>query len=173
METFSRISPEQRANLTAYLDGELDETETADIEKVLAKSAVARNDVELLARTYDLLDQLPRYSVTTAFTERTIATVRLETSRPDVSQAAWFQAVRRSSRPLLFCLLLAAASTIGYLATQAWVPNQANVLARDFDIIRQLDVYKEVGDARFLDQLQRTPELIDQMRDQTNGKGRR
>lgn len=173
METFSRISPEQRSNLTAYLDGELDETESADIEKILAKSAVARNDVEQLARTYDLLDQLPRYQATTAFTERTIATIRLETSRPDITQAAWYQKAQRSIRPLLWCLLLAAASTVGYLATQQWAPNPANLEAREFDIIRNLDMYKEVGDAAFLEQLNRDHTLFQHMQDQANAPARR
>lgn len=168
METFSRISPEQRANLTAYLDGELDESATADIEKVLARSAVARNDVELLARTYDLLDQLPRYQLTAAFTERTIATVRLELSRPDMSQTLWYQAAARNVRPVVWCVLLFAASTIGYLITQAWTPNEADMLARDFDVIRQLDVYQDVGDAQFLDALNRDHKLLKQIQEQSH-----
>lgn len=173
METFSRISSQQRANLTAYLDGELDETETADIEQVLARSAVARNDVEMLARTYDLLEHLPKYQVTAAFTERTIATVRLETSRPDMTQAAWFQSARRGFGPLLFCLLLAASSSIGYMAAQAWVPNEADVFARDFEIVRQLDVYKEVGDEQFLDLLNRDSKLLENMQEQAHAPNRR
>lgn len=159
--------------LTAYLDGELDEAETADIEQVLARSAVARNDVEMLARTYDLLEHLPKFQVTAAFTERTIATVRLETSRPDMSQAAWYQAARRGFRPLLFCLALAGASAIGYMAAQAWVPNEADVLARDFEIIRQLDVYKEVGDEQFLDLLNRDTKLLENMQEQAHAPHRR
>jgi anti-sigma factor RsiW len=168
MESFSRISPEQRANLTAYLDGELDEAEAAEIEKVLSRSSVARNDVELLARTYDLLDNLPRYQVTTAFTERTIASIRLELSRPDISQTVWYQAAERSLRPLLWCMLLFAASAIGYLITQAWVPNEADMLARDFDVIRQLDVYQDVGDAQFLDALNRDQKLLEQIKEQSH-----
>jgi anti-sigma factor RsiW len=173
MSTFSRITPEQRANLTAYLDGELDEIASADVESVLSKSAVARNDVELLARTYDLLDQLPRYQVTTAFTERTIATVRLETSRPDMSQSVWYQAARRGFRPLLWGIMFVAATSIGYLATQAWVPNEADMLARDFEVIRQLDEYQEVGAAGFLQELNKHPELMQQIQEQTHAPVRR
>ena len=168
METFSRMSAEQRANLTAYLDGELDEVESADIERVLSRSSVARNDVEVLARTYDLLDNLPRYQATTAFTERTIASIRLELSRPDISQTLWYRAAERGYRPLLWCLLLFAASAVGYLITQAGIPNEADMLARDFDVIRQLDVYQDVGSAQFLDELNRDQKLMEQIREQSH-----
>jgi anti-sigma factor RsiW len=168
METFSRMSPEQRANLTAYLDGELDEVESADIERVLSRSSVARNDVEVLARTYDLLDNLPRYQATAAFTERTIASIRLELSRPDMSQTLWYRAAERGYRPLLWCLLLFAASAVGYLITQAGIPNEADMLARDFDVIRQLDVYQDVGSAQFLDELNRDQKLMEQIREQSH-----
>lgn len=173
MDTFSRISPNQRANLTAYLDGELDETETAEIETVLSRSAVARNDVELLARTYDLLDQLPRYQVTTAFTERTIATVRLETSRPDISQTLWYRTAQRSYRPLLWGLLLMAASSVGYLGAQTFYPNEGDMLARDFDVVRNLDKYQEVDSPQFLQELDRNPDLMEQIKEQTHAPARR
>ena len=168
METFSRMSPEQRANLTAYLDGELDEVESADIERVLSRSSVARNDVEVLARTYDVLGNLPRYQATTAFTERTIASIRLELSRPDMSQTRWYRAAERGYRPFLWCLLLFAASAAGYLITQAGIPNEADMLARDFDVIRQLDVYQDVGSAQFLDELNRDQKLMEQIREQSH-----
>lgn len=173
MNSLSRMSPEQRANLTAYLDGELDETETADIEKVLSKSSVARNDVELLARTYDLLDQLPRFQATAAFTERTIATVRLETAQPDYSQAAWYQAVRGSLGPLLWCLVLVGASSVGYLIAQSAIPNDADLLARDYDVIRRLDDYQDAHDAVFLQQLQEDSQLMKQIEEQSHAQARR
>lgn len=167
------MSPEQRANLTAYLDGELDETETADIETMLAKSAVARNDVELLARTYDLLDQLPRFEATAAFTERTIATIRLETADRDYTQAGWYQIARRSVRPLLLCVMLIAASSIGYLIAQSGISNDADMLARDYEVIGRLDDYQDVGSAEFLRVLQQHPELMDEIEEQSHAQARR
>ena len=67
MDKLSRLSTEQRGDLVAYLDGELEEDATAAIEHVLAHSNVARNDVEMLARTYDLLDQLPHLAAPEKF----------------------------------------------------------------------------------------------------------
>lgn len=45
------------------------------LESVLADSPVARKDVEMLVRTYELLDLLPRTEVMIQFTQRTMATV--------------------------------------------------------------------------------------------------
>ncbi|MCA9054188.1 MAG: hypothetical protein KDA75_10150, partial [Planctomycetaceae bacterium] len=83
----SRLTTEQRYELVAYLDGELDETSTARIEKLLAENSVARRDVELLAATYALFDDLARPKAKADFTEKTISLARLESVRPDVTQS--------------------------------------------------------------------------------------
>lgn len=171
MDTFSRISPTQRSNFAAYLDGELDEHEAAEIETVLSHSAVARNDVELLARTYDLLDYLPRVQATEQFTERTLASVRLEATRPNLVQAAWDRVARRALWLGAWTLVMLLASSAGYLVAQAWIPNDADILVRDFEVIQRLDMYQEVGDPEFLKQLaDRHPALLEQIHEQVHGE---
>ena len=59
MAKLARLNPEQRDNLAAYLDGELEETATQEIEQILAVSEVARHEVDMLSRTWDLLNSLP------------------------------------------------------------------------------------------------------------------
>lgn len=150
MDQFSRLSATQRSNLVAYLDGELDDQETAEIESVLANSAVARNDVEQLARTYDLLDELPRIKAPREFTERTLTTVRLDGVRPDYTQTEWYRRLRRGLNLAAWLVAMTAASAVGYLATRVWVPNEANVLVRDFEVIQRMDEYREVDNVEFL-----------------------
>ena len=48
-----------KEDLVAYLDGELDEQASQDIEQTLAQSPAARREVEALARTWKLLRVLP------------------------------------------------------------------------------------------------------------------
>jgi anti-sigma factor RsiW len=166
MDKFSRLSGTQRANLVAYLDGELDDQETAEIESVLANSAVARNDVELLARTYDLLDELPRVKAPREFTERTLTTVRLDGVRPDLTQTEWYRRLRRGAVLLLWLAAMTAASAIGYCITQSLVPNEADVLVRDFEVIQRLDQYQEVGNVDFLKTLDgQHPQLMQEIRE--------
>lgn len=166
MDKFSRLNATQRANLVAYLDGELDDQETAEIESALAHSAVARNDVELLARTYDLLDELPRVKAPREFTERTLTTIRLDGVRPDITQTEWYRKLRRGSVLLAWLAAMTAASAVGYRITQSLVPNDADVLVNDFEVIQRLDQYQEVGNVEFLKTLDgQHPQLMQEIRE--------
>jgi anti-sigma factor RsiW len=168
MDTFNRLSPTQRSNLVAYLDGELADQDTAEIETVLAHSSVARNDVELLARTYDLLDELPRLRATQEFTNRTLATVRMDDVRTDFTQTEWFQRLRRGGALMLWSLAMLAAAGLGYAATQIWTPNDDERLVRDYGVIEELDVYRQVDNLEFLRELDRRGELLQKMREAHN-----
>ena len=70
------MPPNDHDNLSAYLDGELDDVASERIDGVLAQSNVAQMEVDRLAQTYDLLDVLPRYEATDEFTEKTVATIK-------------------------------------------------------------------------------------------------
>jgi anti-sigma factor RsiW len=54
MDNPTPITPELRENLVAYLDGELDEVATLEVERTLSESAEIRLEVEELSRTWDL-----------------------------------------------------------------------------------------------------------------------
>src|SRR5579859_2895023 len=82
MAKLARLSSEQRENLTAYLDGELDEATTQDIEQVLAVSEVARHEVDMLSRTWDLLNALPTHKASEEFTHKTMSNLRAAEHAP-------------------------------------------------------------------------------------------
>lgn len=159
MDKLSRLTTEQRSDLVAYLDGELEDEATVAIESVLAQSNVARNDVEMLARTYDLLDQLPRVTAPEQFTEQTMTTIRLDQVRPDITETRWYQQFRRGSVLFVWTLAMVAASAVGFQITNAWVPNEEEVFVNDFDVIQDLDFYKEIGSFEFLEDLHRKADL--------------
>jgi hypothetical protein len=71
-----RLSPEERANLAAYIDGELTENESRAIATKLSLSAIARREVESLKKTWELLEYLPRPNVSQEFSERTLTSIR-------------------------------------------------------------------------------------------------
>ncbi len=78
MQKIPRLTQDQRSNLVAYLDGELPEPATKEIDQVLSKSPAVRHDVEMLARTWDLLDELPRLATEEDFTARTLSVAQKE-----------------------------------------------------------------------------------------------
>ncbi len=65
-----RLTPAERSNLVAYLDGELNEAESRAIATKLTKSATARREIEGLEKTWELLELLPRPKASEDFTAR-------------------------------------------------------------------------------------------------------
>jgi len=163
MEKLTRLTTEQRDNLTAYLDGELDEDGTRQIETVLAGSTVARNDVEVLAKTYELLDLLPRPKASGEFTEKTIQTAKLAEVRQDPRQTVWYRHGQRTVRWGSWAALLFVAACVGYSITRYQVPRQDDLLLDNLDVIQNLDDYEKAGSFEFLDALSHDSSLLKRM----------
>jgi|EndMetStandDraft_9_1072997.scaffolds.fasta_scaffold218563_1 anti-sigma factor RsiW len=163
MEKLTRLSTEQRDNLTAYLDGELDEDGTRQIETVLAGSTVARNDVEALAKTYELLDLLPRPKASGAFTEKTMQTAKLGEVRMDPRQTVWYRHGKRIIRWGSWAALLFVAACVGYSIARYQVPQPEDVLLDNVEVIQKLDDYEKAGSFEFLDALSHDSNLLKRM----------
>ena len=79
----ARLSDQDRTDLSAYLDGELDEATVRALEAKLANDPQARAEAESLRRTWELLDYLPRAEASNSFTHRTLERLAVQTgSRP-------------------------------------------------------------------------------------------
>jgi anti-sigma factor RsiW len=163
MEKLTRLTAEQRDNLTAYLDGELDEDGTRQIETVLAGSSVARNDVELLAKTYELLDLLPRPKASGEFTERTLQTAKLGEAPRDPRQTVWYRHGKRIVRWGSWAALLLVASILGYAAARYRIPQPDDLLLDNLEVIERLDDYEKAGSFEFLDSLSHDSNLLKRM----------
>src|SRR5438105_6476999 len=74
----SALNDDDRANLTAYLDGELDEDAAQALEAKLSQDPDARAEVEQLRQTWTMLDYLPRAAPSSSFTHRTMEKLSLE-----------------------------------------------------------------------------------------------
>ena len=74
----SSLSDEDRANLTAYLDGELDEAASQALEAKLSQDPTARAEADALRQAWGLLDYLPKPEPSTSFTHRTLERLSLE-----------------------------------------------------------------------------------------------
>src|SRR5882724_4743238 len=76
----AHLSDEDRANLVAFLDGELDEATAHALESKLSLDPLARAEADALRRTWELLDYLPKPEPSTDFTNRTLE--RLSVQQP-------------------------------------------------------------------------------------------
>ena len=155
-----RVSVDHRDNFVAYLDGELSAEDSKEIERVIADSPVARKDIELLVRTYDMLDLLPRPAATVEFTQRTMATIKLSDLKPDVTQAPWYRRMQMGIAGSVGLGLLALTGLIAYASTNRWVPTNEDLLLQDLHVIKNLDDYSQIGQHEFIDRLREQPHLL-------------
>lgn len=162
----SRIGPDQqrlttseRGNLVAYLDGELNEAEAQAIATKLTHSATARREIEILGKTWELLEHLPRPLAPENFTERTLNNVRIDSQRGDRLQSVITQGARRTGRAAFWAAAWLVAFAAAFAAARWGWPDPSSGLVRDLPLAEHLDEYREVGDFEFLNELAASPEF--------------
>ena len=69
------LSDDERSDLIAYLDGELDAKSAAALEAKLNVDPRTRTEADTLRRTWAMLDYLPRPTTSVTFTSRTLERV--------------------------------------------------------------------------------------------------
>jgi hypothetical protein len=154
-----RLSPDERADLVAYIDGELPEGISRSIATKLTHSATGRREVEMLKKTWELLGHLPVPSMDPQFSERTVTEIRrLEMKSPtwDPRVKAWSA---KTAHVVGYLMLAAASAGLGYVGTRWIWPDPSARLARDLSLFEHMDEYQEVGSFDFLSQLADSPEF--------------
>src|SRR5215510_9110948 len=76
----AHLSDEDRENLTAYLDGELDEESARQLEAKLSIDDEARAEADALQQAWGMLDYLPRPEPSSSFTHRTLERLAVQTA---------------------------------------------------------------------------------------------
>jgi anti-sigma factor RsiW len=140
--------------LVAYLDGELDVTESRRIEQLLATDAQVRQKLQTLERTWELLDRLERVDVGERFTRTTLEMVSVVAS-DDVQQSQALLPVRRRRRWLLSVAAVLAAAAAGFFAVARFWPDPNKHLLQDLPVVEHLEEYRQVESLKFLQTLSR------------------
>jgi len=153
MSRIPRLTSEQRAELVAYLDGELEDEKARGIEQTLAASEVARHEVEMLSRTWDLLETLPRESASSEFAAKTLETVKVEAA--PAAAGDWRPQARRGLIALGWATALAAVGLAGFAAGHHWLPRRSDPIVHDLSLLEHLETYRDVGGPEFLTELRR------------------
>jgi len=97
------LNEDEKADLVAYLDGELDEAATQAVEAKIATDAEVRAELDALKQTWGLLDYLPKASASPNFTNRTMERLTLERVGGAADRT-----------------MVAPARRLGWLATACW-----------------------------------------------------
>ncbi len=149
----ARMSEDERADLVAYLDGELSGEAAQAVEAKISLDPRMRAEAEALKRTWELLDYLPRPGPSPSFTERTLS--RLAPARPAPRSSAvrrWVLRVALGAGWAAALLLAGWAGYAGYRALSPREPGEAE-LVRDLRLIENKRYYELADDVEFLKQL--------------------
>jgi anti-sigma factor RsiW len=157
------LNEDEKAELVAYLDGELDEAATQAVEAKIATDADARAELDALKQTWGMLDYLPKASPSPNFTNRTLERLTLE----KVGGPARHTMVvtgRRSSWLVTACwaAALVLAIGVGYFgATQLLsvtttpepIPDADRDLMRHLRVAEKWHLYENADDLEFVKKL--------------------
>lgn len=151
MKEFPSAMPEDLADeqLVAYLDGELEAEEVERVEQRLASDEHFRRRMQLLQRSWDLLDDLPRAEASESFTQSTVSVVALKA----VDSQSFWQRHRTALVASLASLATIAAALLGYLAVYSWFDRPNQLLLRDLPVIEKVDMYTAISGIDFLREL--------------------
>jgi anti-sigma factor RsiW len=169
------LSDEQRAELVAYLDGELPKPMAQAIEAKLNTDPRMRAEVDTLRRTWELLDHLPKPEPTPQFASRTldrISTIRISALRSPVGRSkgnSWDR-LRPWTLGIGWAAAVVLAAIAGYSGGQllSHRPESSksddservqSELAKDFRVIENQRLYVHADDLEFIRALQE-PELF-------------
>ena len=149
-----RLSPTERSNLVAYLDGELGEHESHAIATKLVQSVTARRELEVLEKTWALLDHLPRPKASEHLTERTLDRIQTVSQKEGQRVHSAFSLLKKGLGAIFVVGLCGAFFLFGVGIVQYAVPNPTARLTSELSIAEHLDEYQSVESFAFLKQLE-------------------
>ena len=139
----------EQAEMVAYLDGELDVQQVADVEKRLSEDHEYRLRLQQLQQAWDLLDELPRSRADDQFTRSTVEIVVVK-ARDEINQLGSLPAWRRRL-PLLLGLLLVMGTTLtGYLLSWHAATADNRRFIKDLPVIEKVSQYRDAESLEFL-----------------------
>jgi anti-sigma factor RsiW len=153
------LSDRERADLVAYLDGELKGDAARTIEGRIAHEPAVREEAEALRRAWDMLDFLPLPEPSVQFTHRTLEKVVPITAPvvPLVRPRRWVWTAVAAG----WAAAVAVALVGGYEATRRVAPPEPGDqdLVRDLRVIENKRLYEAADDLDFVRELD-APDLF-------------
>lgn len=131
--------------LVAYLEGELNAEAAREVEALLAGDEAVRARLQLLDRSWQMLDELDTADAGDEFTRSTMELVVVEAGREAESES--FKALwRRWLAWLLTPLALVASLAAGLATVVQFAPDPDRALADARPVLENLDEYRQVDD---------------------------
>jgi hypothetical protein len=145
------LTAQERADLVAYLDGELEGEAAQSMEAKISLDPRMRAEAESLKKAWDLLDFLPKPpDATSEFTEKTMS--RLDAYHREDPVPPWARWLVGGSVWGLAVLLFAVIGYVGFSWAYPPEPGEKE-LERDLRVIENKQHYDRVDNFNFLEAL--------------------
>ncbi len=151
----TRLTDEERANLVAFLDGELDDVDAQKFEEKSARSISIRKELTALEKTWNMLDWLPRPEAPGDFASQTISRIHSQAIRAELIEGQLMRWSGVAAKSLTWVVSIAAMAAVGFgLLRFAW-RDPSRELIGHLTILENLETYRSIPDLKFLDDISR------------------
>ena len=165
MSNQPNLNNEEWADLTAYLDGELDGKNARALEAKMNRDPAIRAEAEALQKTWQMLDFLPQPAPSTAFTHKTLERVSVLRPVPALPRSSALKHSWAFGAGWAAAVLL--AGSVGFTGVSLFTPHPASPqsgpqadtsaleqrLAQDLRVIENKRLYEHVDNIDFLKEL--------------------
>jgi anti-sigma factor RsiW len=162
----AELNENDRAELVAYLDGELGDEASQRLEARLSRDRQLRAEAEALKRTWEMLDFLPRAEPSASFTHKTLERLAIHSTASPAARAK--ARLRKWAMLGGWAAGLVIAVLTGLLASHLLWPSTTTVpnptvnqqadteaqIARDLEVIRNKRIYENADNIEFARALQ-------------------
>lgn len=155
------LTEDEKAELVAYLDGELDDAATQAVEAKIATNPETRTELDALKQAWGMLDFLPKAEPSPNFTNRTMERLSLEKVRSGSKTAPRLAPSRWPARIGWVAAFLLALGAGYYASTRFWaappppepIPDSDQPLIRHLHIAEKWRYYENTDDVDFVKKL--------------------
>ncbi len=141
--------------LSAYLDGELDEAASRQVELLLATDQEARRLLTQLEETWGMLDLLDRTDADPSLTRTTLEMVALA-AEAEAAQERRQRPWRVLAQAAFALAIVAGATLAGFWWSVDSQRRSQEEFFRDLPLLEHLDKYEQIGQWEFLQLLDKS-----------------
>ena len=151
----SEVSDQDSQQLVAYLDGELDDQSSRDVERRLSDDPEFRLRLQQLQQAWDLLDELPRANRDEAFTRSTVEFVTFNVRQQLAETKQWIKPGK--GKTILWRLVITLLATgLGWWLGDWYFGQGHREILRDIEVISEFDQYRLTEEFEFLEKLEQS-----------------
>lgn len=156
MQVQPRLTEDERLNLVAFLDGELDDDELGQkLEEKVAQSVSVRKEIQALEKTWGMLDWLPRPEAPTDFASQTVSRIHSQQLRAEMIEGQFKYWTTVAAKMIAWAACVAVMVAAGFTSLRYAWRDPTRELINHLEIVENLETYRAIPDLKFLDDISR------------------